>query len=120
MEHSGMVKMFKSLEDSGLKGFLEASGSVYEEAVLEFFANAKAFVGTIVSLVVIEIRRQFSWSDEPFKAPNKKKEMKIEFRLLHDILAKALCAKAGSFDQVTSEKLDIMIEICQASCSNQR
>ncbi|KZV41658.1 hypothetical protein F511_26459 [Dorcoceras hygrometricum] len=118
MEHSVMVKMFKSLEDLGLKGFLEASGSVYEEAVLEFFANAKVLAGTIVSLVGarnIAITKdtliEFSGSDEPFKAPNKKKEMKIEFRLLHDIVAKALCAKAGSFDQVTSEKLDIMIAI---------
>ncbi|KZV32564.1 hypothetical protein F511_36772 [Dorcoceras hygrometricum] len=37
--------------------------------------------------------------------------MPIEFRLLHDIVAKALCAKAGSFDQVTSKKLDLMIAI---------
>ncbi|KZV40705.1 hypothetical protein F511_32591 [Dorcoceras hygrometricum] len=144
MEHSGMVKMFKSLEDSGRKGFLEASGSVYEEVFLEFFANAKVLAGKIVSLVgarnieitkdtfievfglpseglttfltilketVIEMRRQFSGSDESFRAPNKKREMKIEFRLLHDIVAKVLCAKAGSFDQVTSEKLDIMIAI---------
>ncbi|KZV46747.1 hypothetical protein F511_30185 [Dorcoceras hygrometricum] len=144
MENCVMVKMFKSLEDSGLKGFLEVSGSVYEEAVLEFFANAKVLAGTIVSLVgdrniaitkatfievfglpsegltnfltipkvtVIEMRQQFSGSDEPFKAPNKKKEMKIEFRLLHDIVAKALSTKAGSFDQVTTERLDIIIAI---------
>ncbi|KZV31216.1 hypothetical protein F511_09410 [Dorcoceras hygrometricum] len=51
MEHNGMVKRFKSLKDSELKGFLEASGSVYEEAVLEFFTNAKVLAGTIVSLV---------------------------------------------------------------------
>ncbi|KZV46963.1 hypothetical protein F511_23565 [Dorcoceras hygrometricum] len=118
LEHSGMVKMFKSLKDSGLKEFLEASGSVYEEAVLEFFANAKVLAGTIVSLVGarnIAITKdtfiEFSGSDEPFRAPNKKREMKIEFRILHDIVAKALCAKPGSFDQVTSEKLDLMIAI---------
>ncbi|KZV58030.1 hypothetical protein F511_20434 [Dorcoceras hygrometricum] len=57
------------------------------------------------------MRQQFSGSDEPFKAPNKKKEMKIEFRLLHDIVAKALSTKAGSFDQVTTERLDIIIAI---------
>ncbi|KZV18020.1 hypothetical protein F511_39425 [Dorcoceras hygrometricum] len=141
MEHNGMVKMFKSLKDSGLKGFLEGSGSVYEEAVLEFFTNAKIVAGTIVSLVgarriaitkdtlievfelpdqginnfltipkeiALEMRRQFSGTDEPFKAPNKKRDMPIEFRLLHDIVAKDLCAKSGSFDQVTSEKLDLM------------
>ncbi|KZV16732.1 hypothetical protein F511_25878 [Dorcoceras hygrometricum] len=37
--------------------------------------------------------------------------MPNEFRQLHDIVAKALCAKDGSFDQVSSEKLDLMIAI---------
>ncbi|KZV50801.1 hypothetical protein F511_16120 [Dorcoceras hygrometricum] len=137
MEHNGIVKVFKSLEDSGLKGFLEASGSVYEEVVLEFFANAKVLAGIIVSLVgarniaitkdmfievfvvpfdgltsfltipketVIEMRQQFSGSNEPYKAPNKKNEMKIEFRLLHDIVAKALCAKAVLLNMVKTPK----------------
>ncbi|KZV27980.1 hypothetical protein F511_25857 [Dorcoceras hygrometricum] len=53
---------------------------------------------------VTEMRSQFSGSDEPFKASNKKKEMKIEFRLLHDVVAKTLYAKAGSFDQVLTSK----------------
>ncbi|KZV27294.1 hypothetical protein F511_23203 [Dorcoceras hygrometricum] len=39
----------------------------------------------------------------------KKKEMKMEFCLLHDIVAKALCAKAGSFDMASSEKFDLMV-----------
>ncbi|KZV30831.1 hypothetical protein F511_37021 [Dorcoceras hygrometricum] len=118
MENSGMEKMFKSQEVSGLKGFLETSDSVYESVAIEFFANAKVIAGTIVSLVgtrkmaltkdqfieafglpsegltsflnipkdtVAEMRHQFSGSDEPFRAPNKKREMKIEFRLLHDV-----------------------------------
>ncbi|KZV53606.1 hypothetical protein F511_26870 [Dorcoceras hygrometricum] len=37
--------------------------------------------------------------------------MKMEFRLLHDIVARALCAKAGSFDMVTREKFDLMVAI---------
>ncbi|KZV14038.1 hypothetical protein F511_44558 [Dorcoceras hygrometricum] len=144
MEHSGMAKMFKSLEVSRLKGFLEASNSVYESVVIEFFANAKVIAGTIVSLAgtrkmaltkdkfteafglpyegltnflnipketVSEMRHQLSGSDEPFQAPNKKREMKTEFHLLHDVVTKALCAKAGSFDQVTSAKLNMMIAI---------
>ncbi|KZV14498.1 hypothetical protein F511_42799 [Dorcoceras hygrometricum] len=144
MEHSGMVRMFKSLEYTGLKGFLEASGSVYEGAVLEFFANAKVIFGMIISFVanrklaltkevfaesfglptegitrfldipkqnVVEMWRRFSGSDVPFRAPSKKKEMKVVFRLLHEKVAKALCAKAGSFDVVTSEQLDLMLAI---------
>ncbi|KZV25318.1 mediator of RNA polymerase II transcription subunit 12-like [Dorcoceras hygrometricum] len=83
--------MFKSLVDTGLEGFLAATGSVYEDAVVDFFVNAK----------VDEMRIRFSASAVPFRASSKKREMKIEYRLLHDIVAKALCAKAGSFDMVT-------------------
>ncbi|KZV38218.1 hypothetical protein F511_18717 [Dorcoceras hygrometricum] len=34
--------------------------------------------------------------------------MKIEYRLLYDIITKALTAKAGSFDVVTQERFDMM------------
>ncbi|KZV29188.1 hypothetical protein F511_30661 [Dorcoceras hygrometricum] len=51
MEHSGMVHMFKNLENTGLKGFLNTTRSVYEAGVVEFFANAKVMAGTIVSFV---------------------------------------------------------------------
>ncbi|KZV51571.1 hypothetical protein F511_35245 [Dorcoceras hygrometricum] len=60
---------------------------------------------------VVEMRCRFSGSDEPFRAPNKKKGMNMEFRLLNDVVAKALCAKAGSFYMVTSEKFDLMVAI---------
>ncbi|KZV38969.1 hypothetical protein F511_34148 [Dorcoceras hygrometricum] len=51
MENIGMIEMFKSLEESGLKVFLGASDSIYEEAVIEFFANANVIAGMIVNLV---------------------------------------------------------------------
>ncbi|KZV26495.1 hypothetical protein F511_19792 [Dorcoceras hygrometricum] len=86
MEHARMMNMFQSLEESGLKGFLGVLGSVYEGSLIEFFSNAK---GTA----------------------NKKKDMKVECPLLHDIVAKSLCAKAGSFDVVTTEKLEMMVTI---------
>ncbi|KZV29336.1 hypothetical protein F511_16713 [Dorcoceras hygrometricum] len=35
----------------------------------------------------------------------------MEFCLLHDIVAKALCVKAGYFDMVTSEKFDLIVVI---------
>ncbi|KZV55774.1 filament-like plant protein [Dorcoceras hygrometricum] len=48
---------------------------------------------------VVEMRMRFSGTDVPFRAPNKKKEVKVEYRLLHDIVAMALCAKvAGDQD----------------------
>ncbi|KZV45768.1 hypothetical protein F511_39913 [Dorcoceras hygrometricum] len=122
MEHTGMAKMFKSLEDTGLKGFLEASSSMFEGAVTELFANVKVIAGKIVSFVanrkmvitkdvfteafelpteglvgfldiltetVVEMR--FLGTDVPLRTLNKKKEMRMEYRLLHDIISKALC-----------------------------
>ncbi|KZV35021.1 hypothetical protein F511_19768 [Dorcoceras hygrometricum] len=51
MEHTGMMCMFMSLEETGLKGFLEVSNSVFEGSVSEFFANAKVISGKIVSFM---------------------------------------------------------------------
>ncbi|KZV16643.1 U-box domain-containing protein 43-like [Dorcoceras hygrometricum] len=51
MEHNGMVQMFKSLEETGLKDFFEVSISVFEGTLIEFFANSKVIAGTIVSFV---------------------------------------------------------------------
>ncbi|KZV53572.1 hypothetical protein F511_27296 [Dorcoceras hygrometricum] len=133
MEHTRVARMFHTLEETWLIWFLAASSTVYESAVVEFFATAKVIAGTIVSFManrklvltketfaeafglptegmknfldipsqtVVDIRGRFSGSDVPFRAPIKKREMKMEFRLLHDIVAKALCAKAGSLDKV--------------------
>ncbi|KZV27675.1 hypothetical protein F511_11903 [Dorcoceras hygrometricum] len=57
------------------------------------------------------MKRLFSATDVPFRPQNKKKDMKVEYRLLHDIVAKSLCAKAGSFDVVTTEKFEMMAAI---------
>ncbi|KZV35419.1 hypothetical protein F511_35653 [Dorcoceras hygrometricum] len=40
MEHTGMARMFQTLVDTGHEGFLAASDSIYEAAVIELFANA--------------------------------------------------------------------------------
>ncbi|KZV56153.1 hypothetical protein F511_29666 [Dorcoceras hygrometricum] len=120
MELIGMARMFKKLEETGLKGFLAASSSVYENSMVEFFTNVKVIAGTVVSFIanrklalmkevfaetlglpaegmtsfldipnqtLVEMRDRFSGSDVPFRAPIKKKEMKIGFRFLQDIVA---------------------------------
>ncbi|KZV27726.1 hypothetical protein F511_03964 [Dorcoceras hygrometricum] len=51
MEHTGITCMFKTLEDTGLKGFLAACGFVYESVVVEFFANANVVEGKVISSV---------------------------------------------------------------------
>ncbi|KZV23387.1 hypothetical protein F511_09132 [Dorcoceras hygrometricum] len=136
--------MFKSLEASGLNGFLGVSGSIFEGSLNEFFANAMVISGTIVSSVakrklvimmdvfaeafqllteglvifsdlpakaVAEMKAFFSSTGVPFRPPNKQKDMKVEYWLLHDIVAKYLCTKAGLFDLVTSKKLEMMVAI---------
>ncbi|KZV16906.1 hypothetical protein F511_23905 [Dorcoceras hygrometricum] len=144
MEHTCMVRMFKSLEDTGLRGFLEGTTYVFENAVTEIFANAKVVAGTIISTVcnrklaviedifsatfklsnegltvladiqkatIIKMQHKFSATEMPFKISGKKREMHFEYRLLHDIVAKSLCEKAGSFDSVTCEKFEFMTAI---------
>ncbi|KZV26662.1 hypothetical protein F511_25653 [Dorcoceras hygrometricum] len=139
-----MVRMFKALEDTGLRGFLEGTTLVFESAVTEFFSNARVIAGTIVSTVsgkklvvteemfsrtfklptegmqnlsgipnetIAEMRTRFSATTVPFKSSGKKKDLLFEYRLLHDIVAKSLCAKAGSFDKVTCEKFELMVAI---------
>ncbi|KZV25804.1 kinesin-4-like [Dorcoceras hygrometricum] len=122
--------------------------SVFEGAVIEFFANAQVIAGTIVCFLsnrkmvvtkdvfaeafgllsegmvcfldlpaqtVAENKMRFFDTDVPFRAPNKNKEMKVENWLLHDIVAKELCAKDSSLDVVTSEKFDLMVTISAGS-----
>ncbi|KZV49668.1 hypothetical protein F511_24136 [Dorcoceras hygrometricum] len=109
---------------------MEHTGMVVAGTVISFVANrklalmkdvfAEAF-GLLIEVMasfldiptqtVVDMRSRFSGSVVPIRGPNKKKEMKMEYHLLHDIVAKALCAKAGSFDMVTGEKFDQMVAI---------
>ncbi|KZV46144.1 hypothetical protein F511_23581 [Dorcoceras hygrometricum] len=58
MDEPGMVSMFQALVASGLQGFLGCTAVVYEEALVEFFANGRVRDGLVVSSVngvIIEI-----------------------------------------------------------------
>ncbi|KZT76028.1 hypothetical protein F511_46947 [Dorcoceras hygrometricum] len=52
---------------------------------------------------VYDARSIFSQKGVQVEIHGKKKYMKYEFRMLNDILAKAVNVKAGSFDAVTTE-----------------
>ncbi|KZV37852.1 peroxidase [Dorcoceras hygrometricum] len=123
MEHTVMVCMFKSLEDTWLKGFLEASNSMYEGAVTELFMNVKVITGMIVSFVA---NRKMVITKDMFTAafglPTKgmigfldiPKETMVKIRRRFSGSEcrsghPALCANAGSFDVVTREKFDLMV-----------
>ncbi|KZV50766.1 hypothetical protein F511_27968 [Dorcoceras hygrometricum] len=137
MDNAGMVAMFESFVDTGLKGFLGCPAVIHEAAVLEFFANGSVrdgFVVSTVNRVTVEFSEQLF--AETFELPvegltylseipkdlvfdarsivslsEKKKEMAIEFRLLCDILAKTISVKVGSFDAITQEKFLMMAAI---------
>ncbi|KZV31473.1 hypothetical protein F511_28359 [Dorcoceras hygrometricum] len=142
-EHAGMVRLFKSMENTGLRGFLEGTTYVFENAVTEFFFQCKGHswdyyqfyvyklvvtedifsatfklptegitvLADIQKATIVEMQHRFSATEVPFKISGKKREMHFEYRLLHDIVAKSLCAKAGSFDPVTCEKFEFMTAI---------
>ncbi|KZV33798.1 hypothetical protein F511_30510 [Dorcoceras hygrometricum] len=140
----GLVSMLKTLESSGLRGFLGCTAAINEEDLVAFFANGIMRENAVISSVqgmfveiteelfagsfdlpsegltsvnelptdlINEARRAFSATGEPIKTSCKNKEMKIEFRLLNDILAKTVTTKAGSFDAVTHERFLLMTAI---------
>ncbi|KZV18403.1 hypothetical protein F511_19179 [Dorcoceras hygrometricum] len=58
--------------------------------------------------IIFYARSIFSLSGEQISTYGKKREMKFEFRLLSDILAKKISVKARSFDAVTQERFLMM------------
>ncbi|KZV48280.1 hypothetical protein F511_29733 [Dorcoceras hygrometricum] len=61
--------------------------------------------------LVLDAKNIFSFTGEQVSTSCKKREMKIEFRLLSDILAKSIFVKVGSFDAVTHERILMMAAI---------
>ncbi|KZV37982.1 hypothetical protein F511_09802 [Dorcoceras hygrometricum] len=88
MDEPGMVSMFQALVTSGLQGFLGCTVVVYEEALVEFYANGTVRDGLVVSSVngvIIEISEELF--AETFELP-----------------VDAISVKAGSFTAITVEK----------------
>ncbi|KZV35889.1 hypothetical protein F511_19981 [Dorcoceras hygrometricum] len=53
--------------------------------------------------LIFYARTEFSFTDEQLTTSSKKRELKIEYRTLSDIVAKCITVKAGSFDAVTHD-----------------
>ncbi|KZV36042.1 hypothetical protein F511_33362 [Dorcoceras hygrometricum] len=140
----GMVRMFKALESTGLRGFLGCPFVLYEQDLEQFFSVAFVKENEVISAVhgkfiglseelfagtfglptagltdlskvpkdlVYDAKSIFSASGEMVKTSCKNREMKFEFRLLNDILAKSVTVKFGSFDVVTHERIILMTAI---------
>ncbi|KZV28720.1 aspartate aminotransferase, chloroplastic [Dorcoceras hygrometricum] len=132
MDNPSMISMFKALTTSGLQGFLGCPAVIYEAALIDFFENALVRDGVVISTVagklelfaetfelpveglnnLSEIPKDLvfyeksivSLTGEPVSMSGKKKEMKIYFSILCDIMAKTINVKARSFDPITQEK----------------
>ncbi|KZV36590.1 hypothetical protein F511_42687 [Dorcoceras hygrometricum] len=144
MDELGMVSMFQALVASGLQVFLGCTAMVYEEALVEFFANGTVRYGLVVSSVdgvlveiseelfaetfelpvdglgdlsempkdvIFDARSIVSLSGEPISLSGRKNQMKFEFRLLCDIMAKAISVKVGSFNAITVEKFSLITAV---------
>ncbi|KZV16721.1 hypothetical protein F511_08830 [Dorcoceras hygrometricum] len=61
--------------------------------------------------VVFDARSIVSLSGEPISLSGRKNQMKFEFRLLCDIMDKAISVKAGSFNAITVEKFSLMTAV---------
>ncbi|KZV53563.1 ICln family transporter: chloride ion current inducer protein I(Cln) [Dorcoceras hygrometricum] len=144
MDEPGMVSMFQALVASGLQGFLGCTAVVYEEALVDFFANGTVRDGLVVSSVdgvlveiseelfvetfelpvdglgdlsempkdvIFDARSILSLSGESISLSGRKNQMKFEFRLLCDIMAKAISVKVGSFNAITVEKFSLITAV---------
>ncbi|KZV53732.1 hypothetical protein F511_28509 [Dorcoceras hygrometricum] len=94
--------------------FITKTSEIYPNIFTESFDLPSEGLTSVNELpidLINEARKSFSATGEPIKTSCKKKEMKIEFRLLNDILAKTVTAKADSFDAVTHERFLLMTAI---------
>ncbi|KZV56121.1 hypothetical protein F511_11501 [Dorcoceras hygrometricum] len=112
MDNPGMVSMFEALMASGLSGFLgcpavEISEELFS-STFELPIDGLTDLSEIPKDIVFDARSIFSFSGEQVSTSDKKREMKFEFRILSDILAKTISVKAGSFDAVTQERFLMM------------
>ncbi|KZV38889.1 delphilin-like [Dorcoceras hygrometricum] len=120
IDDPGMVSMFEALEASGLRGFLGCPAVVYEDALVDFFENASVRNGVVEGLeelsempkdAIFDARSIVSLSGEQINLSGRKNQMKMPYRLLCDIVAKAISVKAGSFNAITVEKFSLMTAV---------
>ncbi|KZV18152.1 hypothetical protein F511_28969 [Dorcoceras hygrometricum] len=89
---------------------VEISESMFA-AVFELPTEGLTDLSDVPKNLVFDARSLFSESKEQVSISCLKKELKIQYRLLHDILAKTIYVKAGSFDDVTRDRFMLMTAI---------
>ncbi|KZV38454.1 hypothetical protein F511_41055 [Dorcoceras hygrometricum] len=89
---------------------VEISESVFA-ATFELPSEGLTDLSEVPKNMVFDARSLFSDSKDQVSISCFKKELKIEYRLLHDILEKTIYVKAGSFDAVTRDRFLLMMAI---------
>ncbi|KZV21310.1 hypothetical protein F511_06137 [Dorcoceras hygrometricum] len=112
MEDESLAPVFESLIKMGTIGgtAVEISESVFA-ATFELPSEGLTDLSEVPKNMVFDAQSLFSDSKEQVSISCFKKELKIEYRLLHDILAKTIYVKAGSFDAVTRDRFMLMTAI---------
>ncbi|KZV32723.1 methyl-CpG-binding domain-containing protein 2-like [Dorcoceras hygrometricum] len=110
MEHTGMARMFKSLATQGL-GFLDTSGFVYENAVVEFFANAKSEKKTGDGSNTPEQDEHMECQNETSQVDEKVERMEYENQTGTESQVSNVCATAqGELDNSTDGGPEGLVE----------
>ncbi|KZV45782.1 hypothetical protein F511_24195 [Dorcoceras hygrometricum] len=93
-------------------------GGQFVEISEKFFAGTFEFpvdgLGDLSEMpkdAIFDARSIVSFSGEPISLSGRKNQMKMPFRLLCDIVAKAISVKAGSFNAITVEKFSLMTPV---------
>ncbi|KZV22768.1 hypothetical protein F511_30404 [Dorcoceras hygrometricum] len=114
MDNSEMVAMFEALVASGLNRFLGWKlVDISEEMFVRTFqlpVEGLIDINEVPKDLIFYARTEFSFTDEQLSTSCKKRELKIEYSLLSDIVAKLITVKTGSFD-VTHERFLLMTAI---------
>ncbi|KZV19393.1 hypothetical protein F511_04254 [Dorcoceras hygrometricum] len=96
---------------STIQGILVEISEEFFAAEFELPMEGLTDLSEVPKDLVFDARRIFSESKEQVSTSCKNREMKIEFRLLGDILAKTIYVKDGSFDAVTHKRFLLMTAI---------
>ncbi|KZV57142.1 hypothetical protein F511_42317 [Dorcoceras hygrometricum] len=92
--------------------FVEISEALFAES-FELPVDGFGDLSEIPKDAIFDARSIVSLSGEPINLSGRKNQMKMPFRLLCDIVAKAISVKAGSFNAIMVEKFSLMtVVVC--------
>ncbi|KZV34596.1 hypothetical protein F511_17726 [Dorcoceras hygrometricum] len=90
--------------------FVEISEKLFEET-FELPIDGLGDLSEMPKDAIFDARSIVSFSGEPISLSGRKNQMKMPYRLLCDIVAKAISVKAGSFNAITVEKFSLLTAV---------